>query len=180
MTLGNTLMLIELKNDWKAAIQLLDSVDESEPECYLRIMFLLLDFVVEGQYSSEEHDYAARYLKEVFEGSRKKFANNPEYLFFSGVMAHMGEWYFGMDSIDEATTMLEYASKLDTGNSLYRWGYYSQIDQRLEVNTELKLQLSEQLLFKESVQLDWLRERGLLGRYVLGLLEQTYEDLKKQ
>ncbi|HEY9885858.1 MAG TPA: hypothetical protein V6C96_01220, partial [Vampirovibrionales bacterium] len=61
---------------------------------------------------------------------------------------------------------------------LYKWGYYLMIDQRSEHRTDLKLQLSEQLLFKETTELDWLQKKGMLGKYVLRILKETYEELK--
>ncbi|UGU17905.1 hypothetical protein LS482_08495 [Sinomicrobium kalidii] len=174
----NNMTLIEQMNDWKSAIQLASNINENEPSVYLRAMFLLLDLLVEGQYSQEEHDLAAEKLKEIFDKSNQKFSNNAEFLFFSGIMAYVGEWYFGMESVDPATSMLENAMSIEPNNTLYKWGYYSRIDQRPEKNTDLKLQLSEQLLFNEVSKLDWLKSKGLLGKYVLGTLEGTYEDLK--
>lgn len=73
--------------------------------------------------------------------------------------------------------MLEKAAQREPENILYKWGYYSRIDQRTEVNTEMKRQLSEQLL-KDSSTIDWLKSKGLLGEYVLGTLKGTYEAFK--
>lgn len=178
MSWKNEITSIEQRNDWRLAVQLLEKYDEDQPELYLRVMFLLLDFVVEGQYTQEEHDYAAKKLRNLFDTFYEKFSDNPEFLFFTGIMAYIGEWYFGMDSVEPATSMLEKAMNTESDNTLYKWGYYSRIDQRSEQNTDLKLQLSEQLLFKETSKLDWLKSKGLLGKYVLGTLEETYEDLK--
>lgn len=174
----NEIILIEQTNDWKAGIQLAENINENDPEVFLRVMFLLLDLLVEGQYTQEEHDYAAKKLKEIFDKSNQKFSANAEFLFFSGIMIYTGEWYFGMESVESATAMLESAMRMESGSALYKWGYYSRIDQRPEQNTDLKLQLSEQLLFKDTSKLDWLKSKGLLGKYVWGTLEGTYEDLK--
>lgn len=178
MNWENKISLLEQSNDWKSAIQLLDRVGGNDPEIYLRVMFLLLDLLVEGQYTQEEHDYAAKKLKKYFDESNLKFSDDPAYLFFVGIMAYIGEWYFGMENVEPATAMLENAVRIEAYNPLYQWGYYSTIDQRPEQNTDLKLQLSEQLLFKETSKLEWLKSKGLLGKYVLGTLEGTYESLK--
>lgn len=169
---------IEGKNDWKSAIELLERVKENHRDLYLRVIFLLLDFVVEGQYTKEEHDYAASKLKDFFDKANEKFSEDAEFLFFSGILIYIGEWYFGMDSVSPATAMLQKAMETEPQNSLYKWGYYSRIDQRPEQNTSLKLQLSEQLLFKEPQLINFLGDKGLLGQYVLGTLEGTYEELK--
>lgn len=179
MNWKNKLTSFEQKNDRNSAIRLLDSVNVDDPEIYLRVMFMLLDFLVEGKYTQEEHDHAAKKLQELFEVSKQTFSENPEFLFFSGILAYIGEWYFGMESVEPAADMLEDAMRMEPDNTLYKWGYYSRIDQRPEQNTDLKLQLSKQLLFQETSKLDWLKSKGLLGKYVLGTLEGTYEDLKK-
>ncbi len=174
----NKMISIEQTKDWKAAIQLLEKPNEDTPEIYLRVIFLLLDFVVEGQYTQKEHDYAAEKLREFFDEAYKRFSDNPEFLFFTGIMVYIGEWYFGMESMNPATVMLENAMQMKPDDTLYKWGYYSRIDQRPEQNTNLKLQLSERLLFREITKLDWLKSKGMLGMYVLGTLEGTYEELK--
>lgn len=178
MSWESEIVSIEHRDDWKSAIELLKGQSFDNPEIYLRVMFLLLDLVVEGQYTKEEHDHAAKELRKVFDASNQKFSNIPEFLFFAGIMIYIGEWYFGMDSVDAATDMLQNAMQMEPDNTLYRWGYYSTIDQRLEWNTNLKLQLSEQLLFEETARLDWLKSKGALGNYIVGTLEETYEALK--
>ena len=178
MNWKNEMILIEQTNDWKSGIQLAENVDKNDPEVFLRILFLLLDLLVEGQYTQEEHDYAAKKVKEIFNKSNQKFSKNAEFLFFSGIMIYTGEWYFGMESVKSAKAMLESAMRMEPDNTLYKWGYYSRIDQRPEQNTDLKLKLSEQLLFNETSRLDWLKSKGLLGKYVLGTLEGAHEDLK--
>jgi tetratricopeptide (TPR) repeat protein len=177
MNLEKEISAIEHTNDWKAGIQLVGRVKGTEPQIYLRVMFLLLDLLVEGKYSQDEHDFAAMNLKDIFDRSAKKFSENSEFLFFAGVMAYIAEWYFGMDNVAQATAMLEKAMTMDPNNLLYKWGYYSRVDQRAEQNTDLKLQLSEKLLFRETATLNWLKSRGLLGKYVLGTIEGTYDRL---
>lgn len=178
MSLEKEISSLEQKNDWKSAIQLLDRFELDEPEIYLRVIFLLLDLLVEGQYTQEEHDYAAKKLRYFFDKSNEKFSEDAEFLFFSGIMVYLAEWYFGMDSVEPAAAMLKKAMRMRPDQCVFKWGYYSSIDQRLEKNTELKLQLSKQLLFKEPATLDWLKSKGLLGKYILGTLEGTYEGLK--
>ena len=178
MNWENEITLIEQKNDWRAGIRLVKNIDENEPAIYLRVMFLLLDLLVDGQYTEEEHDYAADNLKEIFDNSNQGFSTNAEFLFFMGIMAYIGEWYFGMDSVEPATSMLKNAMNIEPSNTLYKWGYYATVNQLPEVNTDLKLQLSEKLLRRETSKLDWLKGKGLLGEYVIGRIEGTYEEAK--
>lgn len=179
MNWKDEIIIIEKKRDWKAAIQLTKTVNENEPSIYLRSMFLLLDLLIDGQYSEEEYKFAIDNLKGIFNKSNQRFSTNAEFLFFAGIMIYIGEWCFGIKSIKTATTMLENAMNMKPESTLYRWGYYSRIDQRLEENTLLKINLSEHLLFEDPYTIDWLKSKGLLGLYVLGTLEETYKHLKK-
>lgn len=178
MNWKDEMLSIEQRSDWKSAAQLLERYNGENPELYLRVMFLILDFVVEGKYDQDEHDYAAKKLREIFDNVYEIFSNDSEFLFFIGIMIYIGEWYFGINDLEAATVMLKRAMDNEPNNTLYKWGYYSCIDQRLEQNTDLKLHLSEQILLREGAKVDWLKSKGLLGRYVLGTLEKTYEDLK--
>ena len=51
-------------------------------------MFLLLDFVIEGQFTQEKHDCAATKLREFFNESNQKFSDDPEFLFFTGIIPY--------------------------------------------------------------------------------------------
>jgi hypothetical protein len=178
MNWRDEMALIEQKRDWRAGIRLLENINENNPALCLRAMFLLLDLLVDGQYTEEEHNFAADNLKEIFDKSNQRFSTNAEFLFFIGIMAYIGEWYFGMESVEPATTMLKKAMDIEPNNTLYEWGYYATINQLPEINTDLKLLLSEKLLCRETSELDWLSGKGLLGEYVIGRVEGTYKAVK--
>lgn len=141
-------------------------------------MFLLAFYLAEGQYSSEDYICMSSSLKDIYNKANVKFSNNSQFLFFTGIIMYLGEWYFGIDDIEFVNQMLKKASEIESDNLLYRWGYYSRIDQRLEINTELKLRLSEQLLFNEPEYINLLKTKGLLGEYILSSLETIYGFLK--
>ncbi len=174
----NELDTIEQSNNWQAAVRLATSKQWEHPEVYYRVIFLLLAFVVEGQYTQEEHDTAAQKLKLLFDKSAQHYAGKPEFLFFTGFMIYMGEWYFGMDSVAPATAMLNKAMHMAPTNTLHKRGYYASVDQNPTQHYKQKLELSEQLLFKEQNRLTWLKSKGLLGKYIIRLLEGSYETLK--
>lgn len=48
-------------------------------------------------------------------------------------------------------------------------------DQRTEINTELKQLISNQIL-EDNLILEWLKNKGLLGEYILGIIQSTYES----
>ena len=179
MNIQDEISSIEQNRDWKSAAILADEINVNSPEEYLRIIFVLLDFVVDGQYTREEHDYAADKIINLYNKGDKLFANTPEFLFFAGIMIYIGEWYFGMNDVENGATMLKKAMTIEPQNVLYRWGYYSRIDQRPQKNTDLKLSLCKEL-FNQKSTLKWLKNKGLLGEYVIGTLEDNYRDLTAQ
>ncbi|WP_420459576.1 hypothetical protein [Neolewinella sp.] len=170
---------IEDSRDWRAAIHLLETIDESSVTLNLRVMFILVDLLVDGQYSDEEGDYASDSLLKIFKYSEDKFAQNAEFMFFTGIMAYIGEWLFGMENVESARILLANALELEPDNVLYKWGYISRTDQRIEENSLLKLELSENILLKNSDVILWLSQRGLLGEYVLGNIQSSYNQLRE-
>lgn len=89
-------------------------------------------------------------------------------------MIYIAEWYFGFDSTVEAEMMLEDAMKSNPDNIVHKWGYYSITDQRAEINTRLKHDLSKRIL-KDRLIIKWIKNKGLLGKYVVGIVQSTYE-----
>lgn len=169
--------LIEIENrlDWKAGVELFFGERKKSPELFYRVLFLLIDFLVEGRYSDEEHDEAAAQLKTIYGLVPKDYLVDPEYLFFMGITIHLAEWYFGYEGCEEAEDMLDRASKLEPENTLFQWGYIEWKNSRPEVNTPLKISLSKRLLFQNGDASNWLNSKGYIGRYVLGLLESQFE-----
>lgn len=177
MKLENELINIEQQRDLNKAIQYLKENDEKNLDTYLRVIFMLLDFLVDGQYTEDKHDFISLEIKKIFEEAKSKYSDKSEFLFFSGIMIYIAEWYFGTETLDEATTMLKKAMDSEPENILYKWGYYSITDQRAEINTETKFFLSKEILEKDSL-LKWIENKGLLGEYLKGIIEGTYETTK--
>ncbi|MES2863681.1 MAG: hypothetical protein V4666_06145 [Bacteroidota bacterium] len=169
--------LLEENLDWKGAVELFQSSKVNEIDGYLRLMFILVDYLCECQYSKEDYDNISNNLKEIYHQAKKQYSENSQFLFFSAIMIYIGEWYFGMDSLDEATDMLNRAMELSPDNIIYKWGYFSITDQRVEINTEMKHLLSRQIL-NDNLILDWLKNMGLLGEYVLGIIQSIYNEIK--
>lgn len=178
MKSNDEILLIEETRDWRGAVYFLEKNEADDLRAYLRMTFVLLDFLADGQYVEEEEDFVFPKIKYFFDKANLKHSDNSEFLFFLGIMIYIGEWYFGMDNVDQAKSMLEKAKDIDPNNVLYEWGYYSRTDQRLEVNTDLKYELSGRVL-NDSLIIDDLKGLGLLGVYVHGILEYTYEGLKE-
>lgn len=173
MELNKGIDLIEQERNVYRAVEFIEDEENQSLDNYLRVLFVLLDFLVDGQYTQEQHDLFSIKIKEIFSQVRLKYSNNYEFLFFAGIMIYVAEWYFGFENIDVAQTMLEDAMKYNPDNIVYKWGYYSITDQRAEVNTELKQLISKQILDNNSI-LEWLKKKGLLGEYIIGIVQGTY------
>jgi len=172
------LEVLEKSGDAKGAVLLLERNDISESELYLRVLFLLLDWMVEGQYSELERLFGYGKIQDIYSVAKLKFSDDSEFCFFCGIMIYWCEWCFGLDSVDAGTLMLDTAMRKEPDNILFKWGYISEINQRIDVNTRLKKELSRQILFKEPQAIKWLKSKGLLEEYVFGLLVGGYERLK--
>ncbi len=170
--------LIEKDGNWQVALRLFEEDKKEEVDFYLRIIFILLDFLVDRRYTQEEHDFVAPKVEYIFNEANLKYSDNAEFLFFSGIMISIAEWYFGMATVEPAMAMLKRSMQREPENLLYKWGYYSLPDQRLEVNSELKFQLAEHVL-RDEVTINLLNTKGLLGQYVLGIVEYFYQGLYK-
>lgn len=176
----NQITEFENSNDIKSAIKLLDcqiannSLDKVE--LYLRTMFMVLDFLVEGHYSKDEYLYFSKKLKSYFDDSYKKFYKNAEYLAFAGMMITRAEWYFDK-SFDDGIKMIKKAIEIEPYNICYESLYHIFEDQRLEVNTEIKFKVLSSFFAQESNK-KWLEGKGLLGAYILGIFENVYAELQ--
>jgi hypothetical protein len=173
----NSLLAIEQNSDWAAAINLLEKAVDPPRDLYLRVIFLLLYFIIEEQYTEAEYEVISQKIKKFFDAANNKFSNQPKFLFFAGIMIYMGEWYFGMEDVEPGALMLKKAMILEPENALYSWGYYSRIDQRLSINTQLKIKLIEEILSQPTRYIDWLKSKGLLGEYIITTLENSYKNL---
>lgn len=122
MELKNELELIEKERNVYSAVEFIEDEKNQSIDNFLRVLFLLLDLLVDGQYTVDEHDFFLIKIKEIFSEAKLKFSDNNDFLFFTGVMIYLAECYFGIDNIDEAKIMLEDALKSNPDNIVYKWG----------------------------------------------------------
>ena len=169
--------LLQIENEFNIGMAI-DYVSDNERDLddYIRVIFLLMDFLVNGQYSEKEHGFVVNMIKKFFLESKPKYLHNPEYLFYIGFIASMSEWYLDLEW-GEVESMLKNATCIEPQNFLYQWGYNSIIDQRVEVNTKMKHSLSKQIL-EDSLQMNSIREKGLLGKYLESIIQNEYEATK--
>lgn len=174
----NQIIQFENSGDIKSAIELVCQTANNSPEeveLYLRTMFMMLDFLVEGHHSEEKNHYFSKKLKSYFDDSYEKFSENAEYLAFTGMMITKAEWYFDK-SFDDGIKMIKKAVEIEPHNICYQCLYYIFEDQRPEVNPKVKFKVLGRFFAEESNK-KWLESKGLLGVYTLGIFENVYDEL---
>ncbi|MDR0604220.1 MAG: hypothetical protein LBG80_07975 [Bacteroidales bacterium] len=159
------------ERDWKPAVELVKNLMEKYPDdadVYIRAIYLIHNILVEEDYPSNEHDEMANLLKQIFDKSCAMFSDNAEYLFFVGKILHIAEWYFGLDDDKLAVKMQKTAMDKEQGNLLYEWAY------RLSCPGDIVADyLANQLIEYEKEKIDWLKNKGFPGYYVLEHLQMS-------
>lgn len=173
----NEIDLIEKERNILGSIEFIEKEKNQSLDNYLRVLFLILDFLVDDQYSQEEHNFVSNKFKNIFEEAKMKYSNYNDFLFYIGMMIFIAEWYFGFPNTDNAFYMLKEAHKSNPENKLYNWGLYCITDQRPEVNTQKKQEVTNELLNDELI-LEIIKNKGLLGKYTLGIINCTLENTK--
>ncbi len=136
---------------------------------YVQLIFLLLMFLVEYRYSQKEHDGALSRLKCYFEEAKRKYGNDSEFLFFLGYLIPIAECYFDIDDVSDAYQMLERAMLASPENILYKWAYYSSLNPDSK-----KVHILEKMLVTQpNLGLNWLKSKGMLGVYIIGMIEKS-------
>ena len=164
---------LEETKQWDEAIEFMEEIIRNHPNdhtAYLSMMYLLINLLVEEQFDRSKHDYYQNLSIKYFQESYQKFSNNAEYLFFTGIMAHMAEWYFDIE-IENAIEMIVQAAKKEPKNSLYRWGFYSYPDMTNTVNRKLGVSYAKNVIAENSIYMERLKSLGSLGRYVLEIIK---------
>jgi hypothetical protein len=167
---------IEKNYNIDEAIKYIESNHEKDLDDFLRVIFLLQNFLVNGQYTKKEYDFVASKINKIFLETKSKYSHVPEYLFYVGFIASMAEWYFNI-KIEDIESMIKDATQFEPENLLYKWRYYAITDQRSEINTKLKYLLSKQIL-ENNVLMQGIESKGSLGKYLEGFIQYTYESTK--
>jgi hypothetical protein len=163
--------LTENTKDWKASVEYLSEVlkeDTSEPEIWIHLMYLIHYILLEDY--PEKHGLKSEILRSdllgYFNESKVLFAENPEYLFFMGMIGQVAEWYWGEKDITFAKEMLNQSSDIEPNNILYKWA-------KLNPNENKDLCIEKVSLAKavltDSKEKKWLEEKGFQGQYILNI-----------
>jgi hypothetical protein len=148
---------------------------EDDIELYLRAMFVLLDRIVEGSFPEEMRMVWEGELRQMFDESCSHYSNSALFLGFAGAMITRGESHFDR-SFEDGIKMIKRAADLEPDNSFFRSLYWVFADQRTDVNFDEKFRALKTFFTQSSNQED-LENRGILGRYFLGIFENVYDGL---
>ncbi len=169
----------EDSKQWEKAIALMEDVIKQYPEsvdAYLYMEYLLMNLLVEENYDENEAKNYEKLSKKYFNESFAKFSSNPEYLFYTGKMAFMSEWYFGIE-IEDARAMLFKAMELEPKNQLYQWTHYLYLNKIGRENRESLMEYASLVLKEGSPIQEQLRGKGSLGFYLLELIVGWAKDV---
>ena len=117
----------------------------NDMQAYMYINFLLMNLLVNEKYDQSKYDHYISLLKKYITESYKKFSDNAEYLFCTGVIAAMKAEYSGL-SVDMIYTMLTRATELDPDNILYKSADYLYLDRRFSNQAPVALEYAKQIL----------------------------------
>jgi hypothetical protein len=167
------LEVAEESKAWPDAITIVRDAIAHNPEdaeVYVRAIYLLLNLLLEEDYTEcgLEHDDLARMVKEYFDSSFDKFSHHADYLFFIGYFMRLAEWYFGQDTLDLSTEMLERAVQIDSHNRVYLWAL------RFVKADEAANDLCREILSDEKT-MAWLRSKGSPGLYIAWAVKTNCE-----
>src|SRR5690606_12626184 len=135
MNIEQKLKAIENAGDLPGVLHFLHEEQEKDVNIYLRVLFLLLDFLVDSQYSKEEHDYYAAEIVRIYREAKSEYPYNCDFLFFGAMMIYIADVYFD-ETTDDADNMLIKANELCPNNALYQWGMYVIVDNRAYIETK--------------------------------------------
>ncbi len=167
------LQAIEQEYDWRNAIDLMEeaiSKTDLSQELSYRILFLLAYFCSDLPHNQQELKQASEKLKKYLQIS-DRFAHDPEYLVFSGVTIYLAYFYIGYDSPVEAVNRIKKAIQINSDNIFYQWLLNFVEDQDPDKNKSYKNELLKNMLKDENNYMEWLKSKGLVGEYLLGMME---------
>lgn len=166
-----TLKKLETEKKWGPAIELMQKIIGLEPnnmEAHLAINYLLMNLLVEEDYHKDKHNYYADLLLHHFIESYQIFYDNAEYLYYTGRIACMSEWYFNIE-LEDANSMLLKAAIIDPNNLVYKWTNISKLSASDPLQTKV-IKYAKLVLQENSPIKNELVSKGSLGEYILGMM----------
>lgn len=178
----DNLRIFEEREDLESAIELVQwQIKENPKDCslYIRVLWLLFFKLVQEQFPKDEKNPYAILLKKYFDISLLDYASDAEYLFFTGSLLPLAEWYCGLDEKFVPTKdtlavhMLKKACRLEPHNPLFEWALAYQIS-----DYKRELELLEIVYPDDSSYKQWLKNWGMAGGCIIELINRSYKRLE--
>ena len=158
--------------DWNSGLTLMQNVITNNPDdldAYLNVNYFLMNLLIEEEYDDKDQLFYAGLLKKYFLESYSKFSTEPEYLFFIGIIACLGEWYYDI-TVEEAICLMKQAQLREPNNLLFKWAEYIDFDIR-DHNSKKKMIAFAKIALANSELHALLSSKGILGKYQLHNLQ---------
>ena len=172
MNYQKKLLNLEHKKLWDTAIKYLTNEldkERSNEDLYLSLNYLLMNILVEEEYTDEQHDRYATLLAHYFQEGMQKFSDSTSYNYYSAIIAAMSPWYVDLTQ-DDVTHMIQQAIEDDPDNSLYQNHLYADIDIGSQKQRKEAIACSKKIFSPKSSALQELSTKGALGEYIQKIL----------
>jgi len=140
------------------------SVHQCSFELYTRVIFILVDNLAEGMDATEPVDYYRKRMLEYYHESSYLYGDILDYQFLIGFIITKGEWFFGIEDLNEAVLMRKKPYQTQPSNRLYEWLFLN------HGNPDLQ-RVAQQLIVGRPDSFVWLESLGVLGKYIIGIIE---------
>jgi hypothetical protein len=170
MTWKEQLRTLEKAKKWDKAIEFMKGVIQKNPDdmdAYIFMNYLLMNLLGGEDYDKSKETTYETLIKWYFDESYAKFSHNAEYLYLTGKMAVMGEWFFGI-KVEDYDSMIKKAHQLDPQNPLYNQYHYFELEEKDPCNPEL-VTFANLVLDKNSPITKQFENRGAVGEYILAV-----------
>lgn len=169
MTNMESLILAEKRLDCVGLIRYFDAERKSHQpslELYARVVFILLDNLVEGTDAIELVKQYESKLIEYYSEASALYGDRLEFQFLFGFIISKGEWYFGIIDFNDVILMQNRPFHMEPDNKLYKWLSFN-----LDTRNPDSQRVAQQLITERPEQFVWLDSLGVLGSYIINIIE---------
>ena len=173
MTWQECLKELEDQKQWEDAIYYMEDIIEENPDdmqAYIFMEYLVMNLLVEEDYDRSKSGYYESLTLKYFKEGYSKFSHNPGFLYYTGIIACMSEWYFGIE-IEEAEEMRKKAYLLDPHNIVYQWKSVEDVSISNITNVKKVTEYAKMILHDNAFLWHELEKKGSLGQYVFQLMQ---------